>query len=47
MRQAEVVALVKDRKERAKVATTRAYQLFQKGDSFNGLIRTYNPKDEN
>lgn len=43
MKQCEVVAIVKDRKERAKVSTTEAYHLAQKADLFSGLLRTYRP----
>jgi len=42
----QIVALEKGLKGRVKEATTRIYHLLQKGDSFAGLTRTYQPKDE-
>lgn len=46
MKQCEIVAIVKDRKERAKVAMTVAYQTFQKPDLTVGFVKTYRPKIE-
>lgn len=46
MKQCEVVAIVKDRKERSKQATTEAYHLFQKVALVSGLLRTYRPATE-
>jgi hypothetical protein len=43
MKLSQVVALVKDRKEFAKNTLTEAYKAAQKRDTFDGLVRTFNP----
>lgn len=44
--QHQIVALVKDRKDRWKKAATEVYQTFQKPDLFSGFIRSYKPSRE-
>lgn len=42
----QILAVEKGRKSDANSAIDRAYKLIQKSDLFNGLTRTYTPKDD-
>lgn len=42
----QIVAIVKDRKVKAKTALTNAYQLLGKENLFNGFRKTFNPLQE-
>jgi hypothetical protein len=42
----QIIAVIPDKKSKAKSVETEAYHQMQKPDLFSGLIRTYNPKDE-
>ena len=44
--QHQIVAIVKDRKERWKKRATEVYQSFQKPDLFSGFVRMYKPMRE-
>ncbi len=42
----QVIAVVASKKKKAAEATTNAYHLIQKGPLFDGIAKTYRPKDE-